>query len=104
MQHRTVDSLKRFLPNGIVKNIEIKEFVELNSFFLSGSSNKIKQVTEFIRQIDKPVPVILIEIIIIDVTKSHTVSTGISAGLGEAPETTKGSILPSIDMISPSVA
>ncbi len=98
LQHRTVDSIMHILPKEMVKNVEIKEFVELNSVFLSGASNKIRQVENFINLIDKPVPVILIEIIIIDVTKSHTISTGITAGLGEAPTTTKGQVFPSVDM------
>ena len=98
LRHRTVDSLLHILPKEMVENMEIKEFVELNSVFLAGASNKIKVVTEFIALIDKPVPVILIEIIIVDVTKSHTVSTGISAGLGDEPVTTKGDVFPSVDM------
>ena len=98
LKHRTVDSLLHILPKQMVENVELKEFVELNSVFLAGASNKIKVVTEFIALIDKPVPVILIEIIIIDVKKSHTVSTGISAGLGDEPVTTKGEVFPSIDM------
>ncbi len=96
LRHRTVDSLLHILPKPMVENIEIKEFVELNSVFIAGPSNKIREVESFIKGIDKPVPVILIEIIIVDVTKSHTVSTGIQAGLGDAPETSQR-ILPGID-------
>lgn len=96
LRHRTVDSLLHILPKEMVENIEIKEFVELNSVFISGASNKIREVERFIQLIDKPVPVILIEIIIVDVTKTHTVSTGIQAGLGDAPETSQ-QILPGVD-------
>jgi type IV pilus assembly protein PilQ len=96
LRHRTVDSLLHILPKEMVENIEIKEFVELNSVFLAGASNKIREVSEFIKLIDKPVPVILIEIIVVDVTKSHTISTGIQAGLGDAPATSQ-QILPGID-------
>jgi len=98
LKHRTVDSLRHILPKEMVENMELKEFVELNSIFVAGASNKINVIENFITQIDKPVPVILIEIIIIDVTKSHTVSTGISAGLGDQPVETKGEIFPSVDM------
>lgn len=96
LRHRTVDSLINILPKEMVENIEIKEFVELNSVFLAGASNKIREVESFIQQIDKPVPVILIEIIIVDITKSHTISTGIEAGLG-TPTKTNQTILPAID-------
>ncbi|MCB2196747.1 MAG: hypothetical protein KQH79_12870 [Bacteroidetes bacterium] len=96
LRHRTVDSLLHILPKEMVENIEIKEFVELNSVFIAGASNKIREVERFIQLIDKPVPVILIEIIIVDVTKTHTVSTGIQAGLGDAPQTSQ-QILPGVD-------
>ncbi len=96
LKHRTVDSLIHILPKQMIENVELKEFVELNSVFIAGASNRINEIEAFIAQIDKPVPVILIEIIIVDVTKSHTVTTGIQAGLGNAPETSQ-QILPSID-------
>ena len=96
LNHRTVDSLLHILPKAMVENLEIKEFVELNSIFIAGASNKIREVESFVKGIDKPVPVILIEVIIVDVTKSHTVSTGIQAGLGDAPATSQ-QILPGVD-------
>jgi len=98
LKHRTVDSIIHILPKEMVENIEVKEFVELNSVFLSGASNKIREVENFIVLIDKPVPVILIEIIIVDVTNSHNLETGINAHLGDAPKTTEGQVFPSIDM------
>ena len=97
LKHRTVDSLLHILPKQMVENVEIKEFVELNSVFITGASNRINEIEAFITQIDKPVPVILIEIIIIDVKKSHIVSTGISAGLGVPTETTTQQIIPAVD-------
>jgi len=98
LNHRTVDSLMNILPKEMVKNVELKEFVELNSIFIAGASNKINEIEKFINLIDKPVPVILIEIIIVDVTKSHAISTGLKAGLGDAPVKTSGEIFPSVDM------
>lgn len=103
LKHRTVDSLIHILPKEMIENIEIKEFVELNSVFLAGASNKINLVDEFIRLIDKPVPVILIEIIIVDVTKSNSMSTGIQAGLGQAPSSNQ-TILPGVDYTMSSAA
>ncbi|MBN2520925.1 MAG: type II and III secretion system protein, partial [Bacteroidales bacterium] len=49
-------------------------------------------------QIDKIVPVILIEVIIIDFNKSAKISTGIRAGLGENPGQTAGTVFPDIDI------
>lgn len=98
LNHRTVDSLMHILPKEMVKNVELKEFVELNSIFIAGASNKINEIERFISLIDKPVPVILIEIIIVDITKSHAISTGLKAGLGDAPAKTTGEIFPSVDM------
>ncbi|MCZ8285972.1 MAG: type II and III secretion system protein, partial [Bacteroidia bacterium] len=51
------------------------------------------------RQIDLVVPLVHIEVIIADVRKSNTISTGISAGLGAKPAgPTTGTLVPQIDL------
>lgn len=98
LQNRTVESLEEVIPSEVKKGLEIREFAELNSFVVTGSVSAIKEFESFIAKVDKVVPVVLIEIIIADITRNHTYSTGINAGLGEVPEKTEGVLFPSVDI------
>lgn len=96
LQHRSLDTVMSMIPADWKKGIEIKEFREQNSILLSGSGAQIAEVENFIKQLDALVPVVLIEVTIIDINKSRTVSTGIAAGVADSVKT-GGSILPGFD-------
>ena len=88
LQHRSVEKLSEHIPKEIQKDVSIKEFPELNSIVLSGSKLMIDEIETFLRNVDKVVPVVLIDVIIVSSKKYYTVNTGISAGLGEGPSNT----------------
>lgn len=92
------EALVNILPEEIKSNLDIKVDFELNSFFVSGPASKIERFKGFIREIDKPVPVVLIEVMIIEVRRSATVETGISWGIGNEPTQTTGTAFPDVDM------
>ncbi len=98
LQYRTIDKVMEVIPAEIKKGVDIKEFPDLNSLILSGSQPRIEEIEAFLRDIDKVVPVVLIEVIIMDVRDSKTLSTGIKAGLGTAPEKTGGTVYPGVDL------
>ncbi len=93
LQHRTVEKVVEHIPADIKKGVEVKEFVDLNSIILSGSQPQIEEIDLFIKQIDKVVPVVIIEVMIVDYTNRRTNTTGIEAGLGQNPATTTATIL-----------
>jgi type IV pilus assembly protein PilQ len=84
LQYRSADSLMDIIPMELRQGVEIKEFKELNGLLLSGSGPQIQEIERFIRQIDRVVPMITLEVIILDVNKGKTVSTGISAGISDS--------------------
>lgn len=94
----SLSSLVDIFPDDIKSGIDIKIDAELNSFIVSGPGVKVERFKEFIKFIDKPVPVILIEVMILEVNRSAIVETGVSFGLGEKPSTTQGAIFPSTDL------
>jgi len=94
MKHRAVDKVIDFIPPELKKGVEIKTFGDLNSIIISGSQPRIEEIENFLFDIDKVVPVIAIEVIIIDVQDTKTLATGISAGIGTAPAVTGGTVLP----------
>jgi type IV pilus assembly protein PilQ len=98
LQNRSIDKILEFVPADLAESLEIIEFPELNSLFLTGPSYQIDEFELFVKEIDKVVPVVLIEVIIMYVNKSISVSTGIQAGLGDAPVQTSGQVFPAVDV------
>lgn len=99
LKNRTIDKVLEYIPADLKKGVDIKTFVDLNGLIVSGSQPRINEIETFLRQIDLVVPMIHIEVIIADVRKSNTISTGISAGLGTKPASaTNGSLLPQVDL------
>lgn len=94
LQHRSVETVNENIPADIKQGVDVKEFLDLNSLILNGSALRIEEIEQFIKKIDKVVPVVLIEVMIVDYTNSRTNSVGIEAGLGTEPATTGGTVFP----------
>ncbi|WP_190808388.1 type II secretion system protein GspD [Flagellimonas sp. S3867] len=92
------EAIVSILPDDVVADLDIKIDYELNSFLISGPAASINRFKKFIKQIDRPVPVVLIEVMIIEVRKSATIETGISWGIGDEPVETTGGIFPQTDL------
>lgn len=86
------------IPNEIKNGLDIKIDTELNSFIVCGPAENINRFESFIKYIDKEVPVVLIEVMILEVSRSATIETGIKAGIGDKPVTTTGTVFPSADI------
>jgi len=97
-QNRTLDKVVELLPEDVKQELTITEFPDLNSLLISGQESNIKDLKLLLASIDKTVPVILIEVIIVNVSKNFTISTGIEAGIGEAPVQTQGQVFPGLDL------
>ena len=93
LENRTVDSVAAYIPEDMKADVDITEFIELNSLILSGSYPNIAEIKSFIRQIDQVVPMVLVEVMIVDVNRSKSISTGLSVGLGNPPQTNTGGTL-----------
>ncbi|MEX0289622.1 MAG: type II secretion system protein GspD [Flavobacteriaceae bacterium] len=96
--HDGAEALVNILPDEIKTDLDIRVDFELNSFLVSGPSANINRFKKFIKEIDKPVPVVLIEVMLIEVKKSATVETGISWGIGDKPVSTQGKLFPETDL------
>ena len=94
----TAEALVNIVPDEIKSELDIKVDFELNSFLVSGPSANIERFKRFIEEIDKPVPVVLIEVMIIEVRKSSLVETGISWGIGDKPTETRGNLFPNTEL------
>ncbi len=95
---KPAESILTLIPDAIKEGLDIKIDAELNCFVINGPAENIQRFESFIKYIDKPVPVILIEVILLEVSRSAVIETGLSAGIGDTPVSTKGSIYPTADI------
>lgn len=93
-----VEALVNLMPDEIKQNLDIKVDYELNSFYVNGPSADIERFRQFIKKIDKPVPVILIEVMILEISRTSNLEAGVSWGIAEEPSTTQGAIFPEADI------
>jgi len=97
LNNRRVDSLLAVLPNEIKQELVIKEFQEQNSVLVWGDADQIVYFRKSLQKVDVVVPVILIDVIIVDAEKNFDIETGIEAGLGTEATETKGTINAGLD-------
>jgi len=98
LENRTIETVLGSIPSELKKDIDVKEFPELNGLIVSGSKPKIKELRNYIYQIDKVVPMVQLEVIIVQYNKSHDVQTGMKAGLDSQAKTTSGVLFPTGDV------
>ncbi|ULC57916.1 general secretion pathway protein GspD [Flaviramulus sp. BrNp1-15] len=90
-------TIEEIIPVEIAEGLDIKIDHELNSLYVTGTSTKIERLKNFIQYIDKTVPVVLIEVMFVEVNKSNIIESGVTWGIGDEPAETKGAIFPKTD-------
>ncbi len=98
LENRTIETVLSTLPKSITENLEVKEFIELNGFVVAGSETHIQEFKDYIYEIDRVVPVIQIEVIIVQYQKSYEIQTGLQAGIDNQERTTSGVLFPTTDV------
>lgn len=91
-------TLDAIVPDELKQGLEIKPDLELNSFFVSGTHTQIKRFENFIAMLDQTVPVILIEVMFLEINHNSVIESGVSWGIGEKQATTQGSLFPNTDL------
>lgn len=98
LEHRTARELARALPAEAVGSLSVFEFLELNALILHGSANGLDRLESVIRALDRTVPMVMIELLIVDVQKNIEVRTGVEVGLADEPVKAGGTVFPSVDL------
>lgn len=96
--YRAVAKTEEVIPAALKQPVDVKVFPDLNALILSGDRRDVARVETFLRSIDKPVPLVTMEIMIADVTKSKIHEIGIGAGIGDRAVKTSGTLSPGVDM------
>lgn len=100
LENRTIELVLGTLPKSLLENVEVKEVIELNGIMIAGSKPKIQEIKEYLREIDKVVPLVQIEVLIVQYQKSYDVQTGLKAILGDEGKDVKtsGVVFPNTDV------
>lgn len=99
MRFRTIDDVVEIIPTVLKKDIEIKLFSDLNSLVISGNQTDVEALEDFLNSIDESVPLISIDVMIVDATDKKSRSTGISFGKGDqASGNSYGMLSPGVDV------
>ena len=99
LENRSIESVLMSLPKIFTEKVEIKEFVELNALIVSGAKNIIDEMRLYIQQIDKVVPLVQIDVMIVQYNKSYEIQTGIKSGLDKQNKLqTGGTLFPTGDV------
>jgi len=99
-QNRSFSSINSLIPNVLKANVEIVEHPEMNALIVSGNQKKINQLFQFFRNLDKRVPMVTIEIIIVDYNSNRGTEIGLDLGvIGENNNVkTTGTLSPGITL------
>ena len=100
LKNRSIEKVKEVIPTELTKNLQVSAFNDLNGLVVSGATEEILELKNFVETIDVVVPVVSIDLIIIETTKSNGVTGGVESGLGSAPNTTtsKGTTTSGLNM------
>lgn len=97
LQHRTVDKITEIIPEEVAGKLTIKEFAEQNSLIVIGNPFQIQKIEAYVTEIDKVVPLILIELLIVEVNKTKSVTVGLNAGVKSNNFTGNKTISPEVN-------
>ncbi len=99
LEFRSIESVLASLPKVFSEKLEIKEFVELNGLIVSGAKSVIDELRIYVKQIDKVVPMVQIEVIIVQYNKSYDIQTGLKMGFDRNNvKQTSGVLFPTSDV------
>jgi type IV pilus assembly protein PilQ len=99
LENRTIESVLNTLPKAFVQDVEMQEFVELNGILVSGSKPVLEELKLIIRKLDKVVPLVQIEVLIVQYQKGYDIQTGLQGILNEDGKDvrTEGLLFPTVD-------
>jgi type IV pilus assembly protein PilQ len=86
------------IPKQVMGSLSCKLDVELNSLYVTGTGAEIEYLKSFLASIDKAIPVILIEVMIVEAQTNNNTEFGVEWGLATEPKPTQGNLYPTTDL------
>lgn len=97
MKNRTIENVLISLPQIFTEELEIKEFIELNGLIVTGNATLIDELEEYLLQIDEVVPLIDIQVIIVQYQKGYDFTSGLTIGKDDQARSNTGVVNPGVN-------
>ncbi len=81
------DKFKESIPATLTKQSTVGVSIEHNALVVTGSSNAINSIKDYVAAVDKPVPQVMIEALVVDYNLSSGFQFGVNAGRGDSAYT-----------------
>lgn len=96
-KNRSLEGIEKVIPEELLAQVKIKPFNDLNALVVTGSDRNVRKLHAFLEQVDRPIPNVLIEVIVMEVSKGYSLRTGIQAFLGDSTVTSQGQVFGGVD-------
>lgn len=98
MRNRTIENVLPSLPRIFTDELEIKEFIELNGLIATGNPQIIRELEEYLLEIDEVVPLVDIQVIIVQYQNGYDFRTGLEIGVdGNQDRQNQGVLNPGVN-------
>lgn len=88
LHHRSVSNIRELIPEQMTKNITILSSDEMNSLIVYGTKHQVRLLENFISGIDVTIPLVSIDIMIVETTKRFSRNVGLKVGKNIIPTET----------------
>ena len=100
LKHLKVDDVMDLLPASLTKEAQLKAVKSQNAIMVMGTYEVIDGLSQYISQIDLPVPQILIEALVVDVDMDRIRQYGVDMFMGDAARVPSSEhIYPNVDQV-----
>ena len=97
-RNRSVEGVDLLIPQVLSTGLEVLPLPELNALLITGGKRDALTMINFLEQIDKSVPNVLIEVIVTEVNRGSSLNTGVQAFLADSVPNTGGQVFGGVDL------
>ncbi|MCU7526444.1 MAG: hypothetical protein HF308_18350 [Ignavibacteria bacterium] len=84
LKYLRADKIKETLPQAFTQGISVGVSLEHNAIIASGTNEAVANLEDYLQAIDRPVPQVLIEALVVDYNLDNMLQYGITAGRGDS--------------------
>lgn len=84
LNYLRADKIKEKLPNNLTQPLSVNVSLEHNALVLSGNYESVMSLEDYIEVMDKPVPQVIIEAVVVDYNLDNAKQFGLTAGRGDS--------------------
>jgi len=84
LEHLRADKIIEKIPQSFITGVQLKAILEHNALVVTGSNSALNEIELYIKEIDQPIPQVMIEALVVDFNLDKVFKRGIEAGRGDS--------------------